>query len=73
MDQFLNLDLTQLSYGALFVWLLLDTTKKSSVREDKLINALNKLDNVALAIENNNTKLETLNEDVKTIKEKVGV
>lgn len=30
-----GMDITQLSYGALFVWLLLDTNKKNKEREDK--------------------------------------
>lgn len=36
MEQLLGgMDITQLSYGALFVWLLMDTNKKNKEREDK--------------------------------------
>ena len=35
MNELLNIDLTQLSYGGLFVWLLFDTNKKNEQREKK--------------------------------------
>ena len=36
MEQLLGgMDITQLSYGALFVWLLMDSNKKNKEREDK--------------------------------------
>lgn len=36
MEELLGgMDITQLSYGALFVWLLLDTNRKNQEREQK--------------------------------------
>lgn len=36
MEQLIGgMDITQLSYAALFVWLLFDTNKKNKEREDK--------------------------------------
>ena len=35
MNDIFNIDITQLSYGALFVWLLFDTNKKNEQREIK--------------------------------------
>lgn len=36
MEELLGgMDITQLSYGALFVWLLLDTNRKNQEREEK--------------------------------------
>mgnify|MGYP003372631904 CR=1 FL=1 len=43
MEEILRMDLANLSYGALFVGLLIYTTKRSELREDKLINVLDKI------------------------------
>ena len=43
MEELLRMDLANLSYGALFVGLLIYTTKRNELREDKLINVLDKI------------------------------
>ena len=43
MEEILRMDLANLSYGALFVGLLIYTTKRNELREDKLINVLDKI------------------------------
>ena len=35
MNELLSIDLSQISFGALFVWLLFDTNKKNENREQK--------------------------------------
>ena len=47
MSELLSLDITQISYGALFVWLLFDTNKKNEAREKKYQDTI---DNLALNI-----------------------
>lgn len=60
MQEF-GLDITQLSYGALFVWLLLDTNKKNNEREQKYQDTI---DNLAKNI----GVINTVKEDVDEIK-----
>ncbi len=43
MEEILRMDLANLSYGALFVGLLIYTTKRNELREDKLIDVLDKI------------------------------
>ena len=56
-----NIDIQQLSFGALFVWLLLDTNKKNAEREAKYQNII---DNLSINI----AVIEDVKEDVKEIK-----
>lgn len=43
MEEILKMDLTNISYATLFIGLLIYTTKRSELREDKLINVLDKI------------------------------
>ena len=64
MNELFNIDITQLSYGALFVWLLFDTNKKNEQRESKyqeIINNLTESINV----------IQDVKEDVEEIKNKI--
>ena len=64
MNELLNIDLTQLSYGCLFVWLLFDTNKKNEQRELKyqeIINNLTESINI----------IQEVKEDVEQIKSKI--
>ena len=54
-------DIQQLSFGALFVWLLLDTNKKNAEREAKYQSIIDNL-SVNIAV------IEDVKEDVKEIK-----
>lgn len=60
-----NIDIQQLSYGALFVWLLLDTNKKNADREAKYQQTI---DNLATNI----AVIEDVKEDVREIKTIIG-
>ena len=64
MNELFNIDITQLSYGALFVWLLFDTNKKNEQRELKyqeIINNLTESINI----------IQEVKEDVEQIKSKI--
>lgn len=39
----MGIDFTQLSFGVLFVWLLIDTNKKNQDREEKYQETIDKL------------------------------
>lgn len=54
-------DIQQLSFGALFVWLLIDTNKKNAEREAKYQSIIDNL-SVNIAV------IEDVKEDVKEIK-----
>lgn len=56
-----NIDIQQLSFGALFVWLLIDTNKKNAEREAKYQTIIDNL-SVNIAV------IEDVKEDVKEIK-----
>ena len=43
MNELLSIDLSQISFGALFVWLLFDTNKKNENRELKYQEIINNL------------------------------
>ena len=43
MNELLSLDIAQISYGALFVWLLFDTNKKNEAREKKYQDIIDNL------------------------------
>ena len=59
------IDIQQLSFGALFVWLLVDTNKKNAEREARYQDTI---DNLA----NNIAVIEDVKEDVKEIKQIIG-
>lgn len=62
MEELLRgIDISQLSYGALFVWLLFDTNKKNQAREQKYQDTI---DNLAQNI----GVINTVKEDVEEIK-----
>ena len=42
MSEFLSIDVSQISFACLFVWLLLDTNKKNEQREEKYQNIIAK-------------------------------
>lgn len=61
MNDLLSLDLTNISYGALFVWLLFDTNKKNQAREEKYQGTIDKLsDKIG--------KIDVVADDVEEVK-----
>ena len=62
MSEFLSIDLSQISFGVLFVLLLLDTNKKNEQREEKYQNIIDKL-SVSINVIND------VKEDVNEIKD----
>ena len=62
MNELLSLDIAQISYGALFVWLLFDTNKKNEAREKKYQDII---DNLSLNI----GVINDVKEDVEEIKD----
>ena len=62
MNELLNLDITQISYGVLFVWLLFDTNKKNESREKKYQDII---DNLSINI----GVINDVKEDVEEIKD----
>lgn len=60
------IDITNLSYQALFVWLLLYTTKRSEVREDKLSTTLSQ---VVPTLEKINSRLDIIEEKLDSKKQ----
>nr|DAT60046.1 MAG TPA: holin family protein [Caudoviricetes sp.] len=62
MNELLNLDIAQISYGALFVWLLFDTNKKNEAREKKYQDII---DNLSVNI----GVINDVKEDVEEIKD----
>ena len=61
MSEFLSIDLSQISFGALFVWLLFDTNKKNENREQKYQEIIESLSN-------NISLIQDVKEDVEEIK-----
>lgn len=59
------IDIQQMSFGALFVWLLMDTNKKNAEREAKYQSIIDNL-SVNIAV------IEDVKEDVKEIKNMIG-
>ena len=43
MNELMNIDVSQISFAVLFVWLLIDTNKKNQVREEKYQGTIDKL------------------------------
>lgn len=62
MNELLSLDITQISYGVLFVWLLFDTNKKNETREKKYQDII---DNLSVNI----GVINDVKEDVEEIKD----
>ena len=61
MNELLSIDLSQISFGALFVWLLFDTNKKNENREQKYQEIIENLSN-------NISLIQDVKEDVEEIK-----
>ena len=61
MNELLSIDLSQISFGALFVWLLFDTNKKNEAREQKYQEIIESLSN-------NISLIQDVKEDVEDIK-----
>ena len=61
MNELLSIDLSQISFGALFVWLLFDTNKKNENREEKYQEIIESLSN-------NISLIQDVKEDVEEIK-----
>ena len=62
MNELLSIDLSQISFGALFVWLLFDTNKKNENREQKYQEIIENLSN-------NISLIQDVKEDVEEIKD----
>lgn len=62
MNELLSLDVAQISYGVLFVWLLFDTNKKNETREKKYQDII---DNLSVNI----GVINDVKEDVEEIKD----
>ena len=61
MNELLSIDLSQISFGALFVWLLFDTNKKNENREQKYQEIIESLSN-------NISLIQDVKEDIEEIK-----
>lgn len=61
MNELLSIDLSQISFGVLFVWLLFDTNKKNENREQKYQEIIESLSN-------NISLIQDVKEDVEEIK-----
>ena len=61
MNELLSIDLSQISFGALFVWLIFDTNKKNENREQKYQEIIESLSN-------NISLIQDVKEDVEEIK-----
>ena len=62
MNELLSIDLSQISFGALFVWLLFDTKKKNENREQKYQEIIESLSN-------NISLIQDVKEDIEEIKD----
>ena len=62
MNELMNIDVSQISFGVLFVWLLIDTNKKNQAREEKYQNTIDKLaENIGV--------IQEVKEDVEEIRD----
>lgn len=62
MNELMNIDVSQISFGVLFVWLLIDTNKKNQAREEKYQGTIDKLaENIGV--------IQEVKEDVEEIKD----
>lgn len=62
MNEIMNIDVSQISFAALFVWLLIDTNKKNQAREEKYQGTIDKLaENIGV--------IQEVKEDVEEIRD----
>ena len=62
MNELMNIDVSQISFGVLFVWLLIDTNKKNQAREEKYQGTIDKLaENIGV--------IQEVKEDVEEIRD----
>lgn len=62
MNELLSFDVSQISFAALFVWLLIDTNKKNQAREEKYQDTIDKLaENIGV--------IQDVKDDVEEIKD----
>ena len=62
MNELMNIDISQISFGVLFVWLLIDTNKKNQAREEKYQGTIDKLaENIGV--------IQEVKEDVEEIRD----
>ena len=62
MNELMNIDVSQISFAVLFVWLLIDTNKKNQAREEKYQNTIDKLaENIGV--------IQEVKEDVEEIRD----
>ena len=62
MNELMSIDVSQISFAALFVWLLLDTNKKNQTREEKYQETIDKLaENIGV--------IQVVKEDVEEIRD----
>lgn len=62
MNELMSIDVSQISFAALFVWLLLDTNKKNQAREEKYQETIDKLaENIGV--------IQEVKEDVEEIRD----
>lgn len=62
MNELMNIDVSQISFAALFVWLLIDTNKKNQAREEKYQGTIDKLaENIGV--------IQDVKDDVEEIKD----
>lgn len=61
MNELMNIDVSQISFAVLFVWLLIDTNKKNQAREEKYQGTIDKLaENIGV--------IQEVKEDVEEIR-----
>lgn len=62
MNELMSIDVSQISFGVLFVWLLIDTNKKNQAREEKYQGTIDKLaENIGV--------IQEVKEDVEEIRD----
>ena len=62
MNELMNIDVSQISFAVLFVWLLIDTNKKNQAREEKYQGTIDKFaENIGL--------IQDVKEDVEEIRD----
>ena len=62
MNELMNIDVSQISFAVLFVWLLIDTNKKNQAREEKYQGTIDKLaENIGV--------IQEVKEDVEEIRD----
>lgn len=62
MNELLGMDITQISYGALFVWLLYYVMKTNEKRESKYQDTIDSLSDKLNIVYNINEKIDRLEE-----------